>query len=623
MNLKSKKGPSFKQFFSSIKELQEWSLNPANALFVLDSENLIEDFNKEAEKQFNLHLSEPIAIDKIIDNQDIQKKIWQTSSFFNKAIKISDHDFLFSSISFFINKKKYFLLIFYRQSLFDADKQHILDAVLNNDLFGIYIYNGEQMLFCNHMIETMSGYSISELYNMSIWDLIYYPEDKIKLRDAALRRLKSLVPPQVTEFYIRKKDGSKVLGAFYLTVVHYKGQKTILGVVIDVTERNKMETFLKRARKLEMMGELSAHFYHDFNNYLAGIMGHLSLISSSAKDIPEILTYSQTAEQICEKAGKLTENLMSLGKNQELEMNLIDIGKVIEESLKILKNPIMAQKIKVTTKIENGPFFIKGDFIKLEEVFINLFSNALEAMEEEKTLHIELSRVYLDKHFVSLDKNLFEGNYVYITITDEGSGIKKEHQDKIFEPFFSTKTAEKQNMGLGLAIVYGIISAHHGQISVYSEENVGTTFKIYLPIEDNIIDQHVEKEDLVNFRGKGHILVVDDDLVLQKVLVSLLEQLGYTTSSASNGAEALDVIEKNKASNSKIDVVILDLIMPVMDGQQTFYALKKQFPDIKVLISSGYHLNSAGQTLLDDGASGFLHKPYRINDLGKKIKEIL
>lgn len=623
MNLKLKKIPPFKEFFSSIKELQEWSLNPANALVVLDRQNLIVDFNKEAEKQFNLHLTDSVAIDEILDNQDIQKKIWCTSSFFNKLIKISDHEFLFSSISFFINKKKYFLLIFYRQNFFDADKQNILDAVLNNDLFGIYVYNGEKMLFCNHMIEKMSGYSISELHNMSIWDLIYYPEDKIKLRDAALRRLKSFIVPEVTEFYIRKKDGSKVLGAFYLTVVHYKRQKTILGVVIDVTERNKMETLLKRARKLEMMGELSAHFYHDFNNYLAGIMGHLSLISSSVTDVPEVLAYSQTAEQICEKAGKLTGNLMSLTKDQPLEMNLIDIGKVIDESLKILQNPIMTKKIKVTTKIENGPFFIKGDLIKLEEVFINLFSNALEAMENEKALHIELSRVYLDKHFVALDKNLSEGNYVYITITDEGSGIKNEDQDKIFEPFFSTKTAEKQNMGLGLAIVYGIISAHHGHIRVYSEENVGTTFKIYLPIEDNIIDQHLEKEDLVNFSGKGHILVVDDELLLQKVLVSLLDKLGYETSSANNGAEALDIIEKFKDSKSKIDVVILDLIMPIMDGQQTFYALKKKFPDIKVLISSGYHLNSVSQTLIEEGASGFLHKPYRINDLGKKIKEIL
>jgi CheY-like chemotaxis protein len=263
---------------------------------------------------------------------------------------------------------------------------------------------------------------------------------------------------------------------------------------------------------------------------------------------------------------------------------------------------------------------VEVDRGQIEQALLNLYVNAWQAMPQGGDLHLKTENVVLDADFISNKPYKVEaGDHIKITVTDTGSGIDKETQERIFEPFFTTKEMGR-GTGLGLASVYGIIKSHGGYINVYSEAEMGTTFSIYLPASGKEVRQEKREPIVTVSKGSGTILLIDDEEMIIKVGEELLQELGYKVLAARSGQGAINLYKKN---TDKIDLVIMDMIMPGMGGGETFDHLKEIDPDIKVLLSSGYSINGQASEILERGCDGFIQKPFNINQLSEKIQGII
>jgi CheY-like chemotaxis protein len=276
-------------------------------------------------------------------------------------------------------------------------------------------------------------------------------------------------------------------------------------------------------------------------------------------------------------------------------------------------------KKEIIIQVESQPdiWSVEVDQKQIEQVLLNLYVNAWQAMPEGGDLYIQTENVIVDENF-KRPYQVEQGKYVQISLTDAGVGMDKETQKKIFDPFFTTKRMDR-GAGLGLASVYGIIKNHGGFIDVYSEKDIGTTFKIHLPASEK---EPVKEKDVYEkvLKGTETILFVDDEEIVVQVSKDMIESLGYEVLIAENGKEALEIYEKNM---EKIDIVLLDLIMPVMDGGETYDKLKTINPDIKVLLSSGYGIDGQATEILNRGCNGFLQKPFDMRTLSNKIRGVL
>jgi two-component system, cell cycle sensor histidine kinase and response regulator CckA len=361
----------------------------------------------------------------------------------------------------------------------DITDTELIRSVLENELFGIYIYDGEKFLYFNKTIEILSGYDQEELYKMSVWDLLAYAQDKVRLRNQALRRLKNEKLSPFNEFYIKKKNGELLLGYFNLSVVEYHGKKAILGVVIDITEKKKYEDLVEQYHKTEMVSRITSHVYHDFNNYLTVISGYLSLIKESLSPGDSLLKHIEMTERASEKAISLTNDLLLLLNRQELSLDRLNLEAILESSLKLLDNFFQEKKIGIERDIPKTLCDIVGDYVKLEQVFLNIFMNSIDSMPDGGTISIRAEYREITAKETSNFVNLKEGRFVQVTVSDTGQGIEKTDLTRVWEPFYTTKT--KKTSGLGLSIVFGIIMAHHGDVFIESDKNKGTTVTFYLP----------------------------------------------------------------------------------------------------------------------------------------------
>jgi CheY-like chemotaxis protein len=275
------------------------------------------------------------------------------------------------------------------------------------------------------------------------------------------------------------------------------------------------------------------------------------------------------------------------------------------------------KEITIHRKLPDDLHAVEADYGQFEQVLLNLYVNAWQAMPSGGEIYLETQNTVLDERYC-LPYHAMPGRYIKITVTDTGSGMDIETRQRIFDPFFTTKDMGK-GTGLGLASAYGIIKNHGGIITVYSEKGYGSTFAIYLPASE----KEIEAEKTVKsrlFRGEGTILVVDDERTNTNVVKELLERLGYTILTAQNGKKAIQLY---RAHRNAIRLVILDMIMPGMNGKETLAALKKIDKNVCVLLSSGYSLNGEATKIIEMGCRGFIQKPFRIEELSQKIKDAM
>ena len=470
--------------------------------------------------------------------------------------------------------------------------------------------------YLNPKFTAIFGYTLEDVPAGRDWFRKAYPDETYR-REVIAQWLKDLQEFHSGEsrprtFKVICKDGEEKV-IYFSPVSMETGDQLV--IYEDITERKKLEIQLIQAQKMEAVGTLAGGIAHDFNNLLMAIQGNVSLM---LMDLPSHHPDRERLQHIegCVRSGAdLTKQLLGFARRGKYQVKPTDLNDLIDKASALFGR---TQKgIRIHKKLAEGVWTVEVDRGQMEQVLLNLLVNAWQAMPQGGDLYLETQNVFLDEHHVQ-PFEVNPGNYVKTSVTDTGIGMDEETRQRIFEPFFTTKERGR-GTGLGLATVYGIIKGHEGFITVYSEPDRGTTFNFYIPASAKPAEE--EKKEQATLRtGQGGILLVDDEEVILQVASQLLEKLGYTVFMAHNGREALDLYSQKAG---EIDLVILDLIMPVMGGGETFQNLKKLNPGVKVLLSSGYSINGLAKEILDQGCRGFIQKPFALREISEKIREIL
>ena len=380
-------------------------------------------------------------------------------------------------------------------------------------------------------------------------------------------------------------------------------------------EKKKLQGQLHNVQKMESIGTLAGGIAHDLNNLLMGIQGRVSLMFDEIDPSDASYDHLMKIEDYVDSAADLTKQLLGFELKGKYQVESMDVNDLLTKTSEMFSKT--KKEIKVYTKYQDDLWAIEANRDQIEQVLSKLYVNAWQAMPEGGFLYLETENMILDDNKMS-SFTINPGRYVKISVTDTGVGMDKKTQQRVFEPFFSTREMG-QRTGLGLAATYEIIKNHGGIINVYSEMGHGTTFNIYLPASDKqALD--IKEGPYELSKGTENILIVDDEDVPRDVGKEILERLGYSVLTAESGNEAIEIYS---ALSGEIDMVILDMIMPDMDGEKTFEGLCGVDSDVRVLLSSGYTMNERIKRILDQGCKGFIQKPFNMTLLSQKIREIL
>lgn len=523
------------------------------------------------------------------------------------------------------------------------ESQNLLDSIVQTVPDIIYRLDPEgKITFISESVRKL-GYEPKELIGTHILDLIP-PED----RDKAVYRLneRRTGERKTKSFEIRfLKKNLKTMPfevRFKILEVEkriflvdseglYKSNKpkhsTFLGtqgIARDITERVKAEEEKKRlelqffqAQKMESIGLLAGGIAHDFNNVLTGIMGYAEVLKARFNDSSS--TEGKAADVIlrgAERASNLTQQLLGFARGGRYNPVPLNINNVIKDSIKMFEN-IFEKNITVEFDFDEQIKTIEADKNQIDQVITNIILNSRDAMPHGGILTFKTENDLIDNDNLGRELNIGLDEYVKISISDSGVGIPDDIKNKIFDPFFSTKGTGK-GTGLGLATVYGIIKNHKGFIDVSSLPGKGTTFIIHLPVvKKEIIEKKPGKKI---YGGNEAILLVEDETDLRSLAKMQLESLGYKVFACQDGIEAIKTYKKKTDS---IDLVLLDMIMPNMNGKEVFNKLKEINPDVKVVLTSGYSQEGKATDILKNGAISFLQKPFKLHDLSKIIDEAI
>jgi PAS domain S-box-containing protein len=416
---------------------------------------------------------------------------------------------------------------------------------------------------------------------------------------------------------ILQKDGSeKVFNISGAPNLDLKGNVTgIVGIFKDVSEQKRLESQLLQAQKMEAVGTLAGGIAHDFNNLLMGIQGYASLMFLDMNITHPLYDKLKGIEDQVRSGAELTKQLLGFARGGKYEVSVTDLNDIINKTSSMFGRT--KKEITINRNYEDNIWTVEVDRGQLEQVLLNIYVNAWQAMPDGGNLYLETANVFLDQESVR-PYGAKPGKYVRVRVTDTGVGMDEQTRKRIFEPFFTTKEMGR-GTGLGLASVYGIIKGHNGIIDVYSEKGQGATFTIYLPAsEKELVRKEQVSADIV--KGEGTILLVDDEDVIIDVGSEILVMLGYKVSVARSGREAIEIY---KEKQDEIDMVILDMIMPEMDGGETFKVLKSIDPGVKVILSSGYSADARSTRMMEEGCCGFIQKPYTVQALSQKVRDVL
>jgi CheY-like chemotaxis protein len=366
---------------------------------------------------------------------------------------------------------------------------------------------------------------------------------------------------------------------------------------------------------MEAIGTLAGGIAHDFNNLLMGILGNISLILLQFDQTHPVYDRLKSMEGYVQRGSDLTKQLLGFARGGKYEVKPTNLGELIRESSDLFGRT--KKEIHIHHKAQKGLWTVEVDQGQIEQVLLNLYVNAWQAMPNGGDLYLSVENVELNDVDVS-PYEISPGRFVKVTVTDTGTGMDEATKARIFEPFFTTKERGR-GTGLGLASAYGIVKNHGGYIHVESEKDIGSSFMIYFPASYKDVD-YDQKPVQELIKGREIVLLIDDEEMILDVSAKMLEQLGYQVIIASGGKMGIQTYEQNK---DRIDLVILDMIMPEFGGRESFDTMIRINPSVKVLLSSGYSLDSQAKEIMQKGCKGFIQKPFTMTDLSKKIREIL
>jgi PAS domain S-box-containing protein len=516
------------------------------------------------------------------------------------------------------------------EALRESEKKYRLIADNTADTIWIIDLN-MRFTYVSPSVKRMYGTTVEEVVDRTI-DKSMTPESFQAVTDAFMEEMAleagGKADPRrirVMELEEYTKDRSTIWVESSMSFLRDENQKPvgIVGVSRDITDRKqaeeqkaKTETQLLQAQKFEAIGTLAGGIAHDFNNLLMGIQGRASLLSLDMEACHPHWEHIKAIEEYTRSATHLTKQLLGFAHGGKYEVKPIDIGELVLDSSTMFGRT--KKEIRIHTKFEKSPLVVEADKGQIEQVLLNLYVNAWQAMPPEGgELYLEVKTVTLDMAFCKPHQTE-PGPYVKVSVTDTGAGMDEATRMQIFDPFFTTKE-KGRGTGLGLASVYGIIKNHGGMITVYSEIGNGSTFNIYLPLSEKPTHREIPVVGGL-IKGSATILLVDDEEMVIDVGQAMLEHLGYRVVVCGGGQEAVKVITD---MGNEIDLVILDLVMPGMNGSKTFDHIRKIQPEMPVLLSSGYAINGQAQEILRRGCNGFIQKPYNISVLSQKISKIM
>jgi PAS domain S-box-containing protein len=403
------------------------------------------------------------------------------------------------------------------------------------------------------------------------------------------------------------------------------GRLVRLEIATDITDRKKaeeekekLEVQLRQAQKMEAIGQLAGGVAHDFNNILTAIIGYGNILQMKLKEGAPLRIYVDQILASSNRAAHLIQSLLAFSRKQIINTQPVNLNKLVLRIEKLLVR-VIGEDIKLRTILAEEEVTVMADSGQIEQVLMNLATNARDAMPEGGLLIIETGLVEFDKGFIEAHGDGKPGKHALISVTDSGVGMDEATRGKVFEPFFTTKEVGR-GTGLGLAMVYGIIKQHGGYTDVYSEQGKGTKFKIYLPL----VKAEVKEEEISRLSdvkgGTETILVAEDDETVRELTRGVLEQFGYTVIVAEDGADAIDKFREN---TDKIQLLILDVVMPRRNGKEAYEEIKKIKNELKVLFLSGYTADIMKRKGIFEEGLNFLLKPVSINNLLRKVREVL
>ncbi len=475
---------------------------------------------------------------------------------------------------------------------------------------GVLFHDKGIAIDCNESFAAMFGYQREEVIGKDVIKLCACPE----YHDLIYRNIRDLFH-EPYEIKGQKKNGTIFPIELEGKECHYFGKTLRVTAVRDLSERKRTEENIIRMQKMEAIGTLAGGIAHDFNNLLGSILGNIGLLQIYLPEGGRALTRLKTIEKIVHRGANLARQLLGYARRGKYQVCPINLNLLIRESLEMFGRT--RRQILIHTHLQENLWTVEGDSTQIDQVLLNLFINAADAMPDGGELFVESENMVLSK--ILAKQHLSEpGPYVMISVRDTGHGMDKEVKKRIFDPFFTTKEVGK-GTGLGLASAYGIVKNHNGNIDVYSELGKGSIFKIYLPASEKKAEEISQPEEQAQ-KGSETILIVDDEYEFRDVGEEMLRELGYEVITATNGQEACAVFA---AQQETIDLIILDMIMPIMGGGQAFDRLRTIKPDVRILLSSGYSADSEAADILSRGCDGFIQKPFRMNELSKILRQLL
>jgi len=500
------------------------------------------------------------------------------------------------------------------EALRESENKYRTVLEANPDSVIVYDMEGK-VTYLNPTFTKVFGWTLKECFGKKM-DM-FVPEENLPETHEMIEKV--LAGENLTGIEtFRYTKGGDVIPVSISGAIYHDRDGNPVGSVVNlrnIYEQKKLEAQIQQVQKLEAIGTLAGGIAHDYNNLLMGILGNASLMTFDLESNHPHYEKLKNIERYVQSGADLTKQLLGFAKGGKYEVKPIDINDVVGQSSEMFSRT--KKEIRIHRNFQKDIWAVEADANQVEQVLLNLYVNAGQAMPGGGELFLRTENVTLDDRYTRLF-SVKAGDFVKISITDTGTGMDEKTIKRIFDPFFTTKDMGR-GTGLGLASAYGIIKNHGGIINVDSTLNKGSTFNVFLPAsEKNIVKTQPLNQKTI--KGVGTVLLVDDEEMIIDVGIQILENLGYSVLSARSGTEAMEVYQ---AHQDEIILVILDMIMPDLGGGETFDRLKKINPEIKILLSSGYSIDGQASEIMDRGCNGFIQKPFNIRQLSRKIRDVV
>ncbi|MGD9401155.1 MAG: response regulator [bacterium] len=510
------------------------------------------------------------------------------------------------------------------EALRESEGLHRLLAENISDVIWTMDVDFGKIRYMSPSIRNLTGFTPGEAMRMSLEDMLA-PESLERARvimESIVEELKDGAFETLTaEMDLVCRDGVIVPVETRISVVYADNGNPlyILGVTRDVSERKRLEEQLRQSVKMQAIGELAGGIAHEFNNMLTGILGYANMLRLTAEPGTTVHDSSKAIERAAERASDLTRKLLGFARRGRQRREPVDAHAVIREVISLLQQTV-SERIHLSCEMNAEDIIITGDPAQVEQVLLNLALNARDAMPSGGELVFKTGiEEFADSRSLP-EPDIRPGRFAVLTVEDTGTGIKPENMERIFEPFFTTK-GKGRGTGMGLAMIYGTVRNHGGFIRVDSAPGKGATFRVYLPLEsDAVRDEEPPPAAPAPDSGTGRILVVDDEETVRDVARSMLEICGYEVVTVSNGLEAVDYYRDH---GGRIDLVVIDMVMPEMNGRECFRALREMDPNIRAVLSTGYGADGEAKEIVQEGMAGLVLKPFSKGALAATVQEAL